>query len=147
MHHVHGRHRYTKATDPGDINFTRAATNYQIARVKETRTATLESYNTQEGARAGLRKVIIADVPAKLLVVPEDAESGLDEVKPSTLLKTIEARAAPVTCVDAKTLKTVRDTSVIFDTEDPLATQFAVTKKAIADLCLVHGITTIEMEL
>ena len=78
---------YTKAVHPGAIDFIGATTNAQIARVKETRAADLETYNTQEGVWAGLRKIIIANVPAKILVELEDAESGMDEVDRGVSLK------------------------------------------------------------
>ena len=70
-----------KTTHPGAIDFTGATTNAQIARVKEMCTTALETYNKQEGVRAGLRKIIIVNVPAKLLVQHGDAESGLNEVE------------------------------------------------------------------
>ena len=73
---------YTKAVHPDAIDFTWATTNAQIARVKETHTTDLETYNNQEGVRAGLCKLTITNVPAKILVVPEDTEPGLDKVKP-----------------------------------------------------------------
>ena len=73
---------YTKTVHPGAIDFTGATTNAQIARVKETHTTDLETYNNQEGVRAGLCKLTITNVPAKILVVPEDTEPGLDKVKP-----------------------------------------------------------------
>ena len=138
---------YTKAVQPGPIDFTGSTTNAQIARVKETRAADLETHNTQEGVRAGLRKIIVANVPAKILVQHEDAESGLDEVEPRVLLATIKERAAPVTCIDAMALKSARDAPLTFDTSDPLATQFALIKKAVADLQRIHSITTSESEL
>ena len=47
---------FTEAVHPGAIDFTGSTTNAQIARVKDTRATDLETYNTQEGARAGLRK-------------------------------------------------------------------------------------------
>ena len=131
---------------PGNINFTGATANAQTVRVNETCATTLDSYNTQESAHAILHKIIIANVPAKLLVVHEDADSGLDEIEPRTLLETIETRAAPVTCVDAKTLKATCDTPLTFDTKDPLTSQFVLAKKAIADLRRVHGITTSEAQ-
>jgi len=96
---------YTEAGQPGPIDFTGSTTNAQIVRVKETRATDLETHNTQEGVRAGLRKIIIANVPAKILVEHEDAESGLDEVEPRVLLATIKERAAPGTCLDAMALK------------------------------------------
>ena len=110
---------YAKAVHPGAIDFTGATTNTQIARVKEMRAADLETYNTQESARAGLRKMIIVNVPAKILVELEDAESGLDEVKPRRLLETIKGRAAPATVLDAMTLKNAHDAPLTFDTTDP----------------------------
>ena len=69
-----------------------------------SRATDLETYNTQEGFPAGLRKIIIANVPAKILVELENTESGLDEVKPRRLLETIKRRAAPVTCLNAMTV-------------------------------------------
>ena len=138
---------YTEAVRPGPVDYTGATTNAQIARVKDTRLANVETFNTQEGVRTGLRKAIIANVPAELLVVHEDPDSGLDEVEPRVLLATIEARAAPVTSSDAKTLKTARDKPLVFDTDVPLATQFAVARKSIADLRRVHNIATSETEL
>ena len=57
----------------------------------------------QEGARAGLRKLIIANVPAKILIELKDAKSELDEVEPRPLLSTIKKCAA-------------RDTPFTFDT-------------------------------
>ena len=57
---------YTKAAHPGAIDFTGATTNAKIACVKETRATDLETYTTQEGARAGLCKIIVANVPAKI---------------------------------------------------------------------------------
>ena len=71
---------YTEPTHPGDIDFTGTTTNGQIAQVKETGAMALESFNTQEGVRAVLRKIIITNVLLKLLFVHEDAESRLDEV-------------------------------------------------------------------
>ena len=96
----------------------------------------LETYNTQEGARAGFRKIIVANVPAKILVELKDAKSGLDEAEPRNLLATIKGRAASVIVLDAMALKNARDTPLTFDTADPLATRFAPAKKAITDL---HG--------
>ena len=90
---------YTEVVHPGAIDFTKATTNTQIARVKETRATDLETYSTQKGVRAGLRKIIIVNVPAKILVELEDMESGLDKVEPWRLLETIKGRAAPVTCL------------------------------------------------
>ena len=132
---------------PGPLNFAGITNNTGIARIKEARTAALEAHNTQEGARTGLRKKIIYNVPAPLLVVHEDAESGLDEVHPCVLMATLKARAAPVTVLDAQTLKAVRDKKLMFDDETPLATQFAIAKKAKADLLSIHGISTSETEL
>ena len=138
---------YTEAVHPGAIDYTGATSNAQIARVKDTHVTDVERFNTQEGVRTGLRKTIIANVPPELLVIHEDPESGLDEVEPRVLLATIEARAAPVTSTDAKTLKTARDKPLVFDTDVPLATQFAVARKNIADLQRVHNIATSETEL
>ena len=50
--------------------------------VREARTAALKAHNTQEGARTGLRKKIIANVPRALFIALEDADSLLDEVDP-----------------------------------------------------------------
>ena len=77
----------------------------------------------------------------------EDAESGLDEVEPRRLLETIKGRAAPVTCLDAMTLKNARDAPLTFDISKPLATQFTVIKKQIRDLQCIHDIVTSESEM
>ena len=138
---------YAEAVHPGAIDFTEATTNAQIARVKETRARDLKTFNTQEGVRAGLCKLIIAIVPAKILVELEDAESGLDVVDPRRLLATIKKHAAPVTVLDAMTLRLARNASLTFDTADTLATQFALAKKAKGGLARVHTITTSESEL
>ena len=53
---------YIEAVHPGATDFTGTTANTQIARVKETRAADLEMFNTQEGTCAGLRKLIIANV-------------------------------------------------------------------------------------
>ena len=66
---------YTKAVHPGPIDYTGATTNAQIARVKDTRASDVETFNTQEGVRTGLRKTIIANVPAELLVIHEDPQT------------------------------------------------------------------------
>ena len=116
---------YTEAVHLVAINFTGTTTNAQIARVKEKRATDLETYNTQEGARAGLRKLIIANVPAKILMELEDAESGLDEVGPRRLLATIKKCAAHVTVLDAMTIKLARGAPLTFD----LVTKFALAKK------------------
>ena len=142
-----GRTDYTKAAHPGAIDFTGATANAQIARIKETRTTDLETYHTQECVRAGLRKIIVANVPAKILVGHKNAESGLDEVEPCDLLETIRRRAAPVTCLDAKALKAARGTPLTFDTTSTLTTQFALSKKAIADLQRIHSVTTSKSEM
>ena len=127
---------YTEAVHTGAIDFTGAGTNAQIARVKKTRATDLETFNTQESACAGLRKLIIANVPAKILVELEDADSGLDDVEPRHLLATIKKCAGPVIVLDAMTLRLARDAPLTFDTADTLATQFALAKKAKGDLAL-----------
>ena len=66
--------------------------------------------------------MIIANVPAKILLELEDAESVLDKVEPQRLLETIKGRAAPVTVLDAMTFKNARNAPLTFDTADPLAT-------------------------
>ena len=137
---------YIEAVQPGPLEFAGITTNAGIARIKEARTAALEAHNTQEGARTGLRKKIIYNVPAPLLVVHEDAESGLDEVDPRVLMVTLKARAALVTVLDAQTLMAVQDKKLTFDDETPLATQFAIAKKAKADLLSINGISTSETE-
>ena len=86
-------------------------------------------------------------MPVKILVEHKDAESGLDEVEPRVLLATIKERAAPVTCLDAMALKIAHDAPLTFDTSHPLATQFALIKKAIADLQRIHSVATSESEL
>ena len=73
-------------------------------------------------------------MPAKILVVLKDAESGLDEVEPRGLLATIKERAAPVTVLDAMALKNTRNTPLTFDTAGTLAMQFALSEKTIPDL-------------
>ena len=138
---------YIEAIQPVAIDFTGATTNAEIACVKETRATDLETYNTQEDARAGLRKLIIANVPAKILVELEDAESGLDEVKPRRLIAAVKKCAAPATVLDAMTLRLARDAPLTFDTADTLATQFALAKKAMGDLDRVHKITTSKSQL
>ena len=120
---------YTEDVYPGAIDFTGVTTNAQIARAKETRATDLNMYNTQEGARAGLRKLIIANVLAKILVKLEDAGSGLDEVEPWRLLAAVKKHAAPVTVLDAMTPRLARDAPLTFDTANTLATQFALAKK------------------
>ena len=142
-----GRTGYTGAIHPVAIDFTGATANAHIAHVKEAHAMALETYNMQEGVRAGLRKIIIANVPVKLLVQHKDAESGLDEVEPRVLLETIEGRTPPITSVDAKTLKAARNAPLTFDMTKPLATQFALINKAIADLNHIHSITTSEFEI
>ena len=104
-------------------------------------------YKTQEGARAGLRELIIANIPAKILVVHEDAESRLDEVEPCELLATIKERTAPVTVLDAMALKNARDTPLTFHIANTLATQFALSKKASADRQRIHNIPTSRSEM
>ena len=138
---------FVEAVRPALLDFTGVTTNAGIARIKEERTAALETHNTQEGARTGLRKKIIANVPRALLVALEDADSLLDEVDPRVLVATLKARAAPVTVVDAQTLKAARDKRLTFDDETPLATQFALVEKAKADLESIHGVSTSETEL
>ena len=96
---------FVEAVQPGQLDFVGITTNAGIARIKEARTAALEAHNTQEGVRTGIRKKIIANVPARLLVALEDAESGLDEVDPRVLIAALKDRAAPVTVLDAQTLK------------------------------------------
>ena len=138
---------YTKAVHPGFIDFSGATTNTQIVRVKETRVTDLETYNTQKGVRAGLRKITIVSVPTKILVELEDAESGLDKVKPRRLLETIKGCAAPVVCRDAMALKNARDAPLTFNTSKPLTTQFAMIKKKIGDLQRIHDIVTSDSEM
>ena len=138
---------FVEAVHPGQLDFVGITTNAGIARIKEARTAALEAHNTHEGVRTGIRKKIIANVPARLLVALEDAKSGLDEVDPRVLIAALKDRAAPVTVLDAQTLKAARDTKLTFDDETPLATQFALVKKAMADLLSIHHIVTSETEL
>ena len=138
---------YVEAVRPGPLDLTGATTNAAIARAKETRTAALEAHNTQEGARTGLRKKIIANAPRALFVALEDTDSLLDEVEPRVLMAALKARAAPVTVIDAQTLKAARDKRLTFDDETPLATQFALVEKARADLHSIHGVSTSETEL
>ena len=80
-------------------------------------------------------------------MVLEDAGSGLDEVEPRNLLAMIKGRAAPVTVLGAMALKNVRDMPITFDTTNTLTTQFALSKKAIADLQDIHNIATSKSEL
>ena len=138
---------FVEAVRPDPLNFTGVTTNAGIARIKEDRTTALEAHNTQEGVRTGLRRKIIENVPRALLVALEDADSLLDEVDPRVLIATLKAGAAPVTVVDAQTLKAARDKRLTFDDETPLATQFALVKKAIADLASIHRVVTSESEL
>ena len=107
---------------PGPLHFTGITTNAGIARIREARSADLEAHDTQEGARTGLRKKIIFNVPGLLLVALEDAQSGLDEVDPCVLIAALKDRAAPVTVLDAQTRKAARDKKLTFDDETPLAT-------------------------
>ena len=83
---------YTEAVHPRAIDFTVATTNAQIVRVKRMRATDLEieTFHTHEGVRARLRKIIIANVPAKIFVGLEDAESGLDKFETRRLLETIK---------------------------------------------------------
>lgn len=138
---------YREAFQPGAIDFTDATTSAQISRVKETCATDPKTYNTQEGVRVGLHKIIVANVPAKILVEIKDAESGLDKVEPRTLLETIKRRATPVTCLDPKALKTAHDAPLTFDTSDSLTTQFTLIKKAITDLQRIHSVATSESEM
>ena len=138
---------YVEAAHPGAIDFTGATTNAQIARAKDVHATSLEVYNTQEGARAGLRKIIVANTPPRILVELEDPDSGLDEVEPRRLLELLKERAAPVTVTDAIQLRNARDAPLTFDTADTLATQFALSKKASGDLSRIHSITTSRSEL
>ena len=138
---------WIEAVRPGPLDLTGVTTNAGIARAKETRTAALEAHNTQEGARTGLRKKIIANTPRALFVALEDADSLLDEVEPRVLMAALKARAAPVTVIDAQTLKAARDKRLTFDDETPLATQFALVEKARADLHSIHGVSTSKTEL
>ena len=138
---------FVEAVRPDPADFTGVTTNAGLARIKEEHSSALEAHNTQEGVRTGLRRQIIANVPRALLVALEDADSLLDEVEPRVLIATLKAGAAPVTVVDAQTLKAVRDKRLTFDDETPLATQFALVKKAIADLHSIHHIVTSESEL
>ena len=77
----------------------------------------------------------------------EDPDSGLDEVEPRRLLELLKERAAPVTVTDAIQLRNARDAPLTFDTADPPATQFALSKKASGDLSRIHSITTSRSEL
>ena len=52
----------------------------------------------------------------------EDTESGLDKVEPRRLLAAIKKHAAPVTVLNAMTLRLARDAPLTFDTADTLAT-------------------------
>ena len=142
-----GRVGYTEVAQPGPLDFTSITRIAGIARIKEAHTAALEAHNTQEGARNGLRKKIIFNVPSPQLVVDEDAESGLDEVDQRDLMATLKAKAAPVTVLDAQTLKAVQDKKLEFDNETPLATQFSIAKKAKANLPSIHGIATSKTKL
>ena len=138
---------WVEAVRPGPLDFTGITTNAGIARIRETRSADLESHGTQEGARTGLCKKIIFNVPGSLLVALEDAQSGLDKVDPCVLIAALKDRAAPVTVQDAQTLKAGQDKKLTFDDETPLATQFALAKKAMADLLSIHRVATSETEL
>ena len=62
-------------------------------------------------------------------------------------MATIEARAASVTVADAKSSKAARNKRLTFDTEEPLATQFTLIKKAIAAIQRTHGVATSKTEL
>ena len=113
-----GRIGYTKAIQLGAIDFTGATTNVQIVRFKEMRATDLETFNMQEDACSGLSKLIIANVPAKILMELENADSGLDEVEPRRFLATIKKLAAPITVLDAMTLRLACNAPLTFDTAD-----------------------------
>lgn len=138
---------YVEAVRPGALDFTGITTNAGIARIKEARTAALEAHNTQERARTGLRKKIICHILVALPVAIEDTDSGLEEVDPRILMAALKDRAAPVTVLDAQTLKAVKDKKLTFDDEIPLAIQFALVKKAVVDLLGIHLIATSKTEL
>ena len=138
---------YTEATAPDPLDFTNVTTNVGIARVREAKAAKVETYNTQEGCRTGLRKLLIANVPADCFVELEDPDSGLNLVKPRDLLALLKANAAPVTVTDARALKAARNAFLTFDNKVNLATQFALKRRAAAEMQCIHGITSSESKL
>ena len=133
---------YTEAPAPTGITYTTGATGAALAQEKEDAVAAAETYHTQEGSRAGLRKAILANVPRETIIELVDPESEFDEVEPRELLAVILRDADPATVVEAKELKQARDAPLTFDSPETLKVQFNLRKKVILDLQRLHQVET-----
>ena len=117
-------------------------TNAGIAWMKEERSTSVETYNTQEGCCTGLHKLIIANIPADLLVELKDPNSRLDKVKPHDLLVIIQANETPVKVANARALKASLDKPLTVDGNVTLTVQLALKRKAVAELTRIHQVTS-----
>ena len=94
-----------------------------------------------------LCNAIIANVPEYSIFDLKDSEYNYNEVHPHTILTHIIANAEPVSVLDAKQLKALHDTSLTFDGNKNLATQFVAIQKIMDELKRIHGIATSETEM
>ena len=78
-----------------------------------------------------MREAIVKNVPLELIAELEDPESKFNDVEPRDLLVLIALNADPVTVLDAKELKELRDAPLVFGGDKNLTTQFSSQKRHI----------------
>ena len=142
-----GAPTYTEATRPGALTFTTGGDAAQIAQERANHALQEDTFNTQEGVRAGLREMLVKNLPPRTIMELADAEDAYENVEPRDIMAVVLANARPMNALNAKELKNLRDEPIEFEGEDNLALQFVQKKKHIAELTRLHQIGSSESEL
>ena len=139
---------YAEARKPPETATFANDSPKDIAEARAKHAAAFEAYHTQEGARAGARKLIVANAPKDILLEHWDEErGGFGGSDPRPMLATVMTGAIPRTVVDGSALCDTRDRKLTFDTAETLAVQFSKAAQAINQLTTLFSVTTCEAEL
>ena len=121
-----------KIDHPGGVPSIDAKDSHATIALKTAeKLAELDTYYTQEGVEAGLRDLIIKNVPKSTIEELEDSRFGFSKVTPLELLQHLKQEAEIVDAIDITTMLTDRDTPIDFEGEETLKTHLIKINKTI----------------
>ena len=133
----------TSVPNPGNVpNITAGDSAATVALKTAKKVAELDVYYTQEGVKAGLVDLIVANVPKQAIQDLDDPEHGFTKTTPLQLLEQLREGAETVDFVTIAERLEERNAPIDFEGAETLKSFFAKIDKLIKDLKTDHVATS-----
>jgi hypothetical protein len=133
----------TTVPNPGNVpNITSGDSAATVALKTANKVAELDVYYTQEGVKAGLVDLIVANVPKQAIQDLDDPDHGFTKTTPLQLLEQLREGAETVDFVTIAERLEERNAPIDFEGAETLKSFFAKIDKLIKDLKTDHVATS-----